>query len=113
MLKPDFFETGHRQQLTRQLITAHVHVIASTLPLHTSAAHFTEMRVWLQPWREANVYTVTRSPGRLPASSSSAAALERMQPVARDHRGRGAGWMDAVTRPSQRRGVVAVGGLVW
>jgi len=111
MLKPDCFETGRRQQLTRQLITARVQVIASTLPPHTSATHFTEMCIWLQPWREANVYTVTRSPGRPPASSSSVAALERMRRVASDHRGRGAGWMDAVTRPSQRRGAVALGGL--
>ena len=36
-----------------------------------------------------------------------------LRPVARDHRGRGAGWMDVVTRPSHRRCVVAVGGLVW
>jgi len=49
---------------------------------------------------------------RLPASPSSAAALERMRPVASDHCGRGAGWMDAVTRPSHQRCVVAVGGLV-
>ena len=35
-----------------------------------------------------------------------------MQPVARDHRGAElGGWIDAGTRPSHRRGVVAVGGL--
>jgi len=79
-----------RQQLTRQLVTARVQVIASTLPPHTSAAHFSEMCIWLQPWREANVYTVTGLPGRPPASPTSAAALERMRPVANDHRdGRG------------------------
>jgi len=109
-----FLKTGCRQQLTRQLITFRVQVIASTFPHspHTSAANFTEMWICLQPWHKANVYTVTRSPGRPPASSSSAAALERMRPVASDHRGRSAGWMDMVMRPSQRRGVVAVGGLM-
>jgi len=36
-----------------------------------------------------------------------------MQPVARDHRGAElGGWIDAGTRPSHQRGVVAVGGLV-
>ena len=35
-----------------------------------------------------------------------------MQPVARDHRGAElGGWIDVGTRPSHRRGVVAVGGL--
>ena len=47
------------QQFTRQLITAHVQVIASTLPPHTSAAHFKETCISLQPWRDANMYTVT------------------------------------------------------
>ena len=52
MLKPDFFlKTGRRQQLTRQLITARVQVIASTLPPHTSAAHFSEMVTTLAPAR--------------------------------------------------------------
>ena len=47
-----------RQQLTWQLITACVLVIVSTLPTHTSAAHFKETCISLHPWYEANVYTV-------------------------------------------------------
>ena len=82
-----FLKTGRRQQLTRQLITAHVQVIAAS-PTHIRRALlrnvYTVLR--LQPWRQANVYTVTRSPG--------------------------ADWMDAVTRPSHRRCAVVVGGLV-
>jgi len=97
-------KTGRRQQLTRQLITARVQVMANTLH-RTHAAHFPETCIWLQRWREANVYTVTRSPG-CPPASSSAAALERTRPVESDHRGRGAGWVDAVTRPSYQRGAL-------
>jgi len=59
-----------QQQFTRQLITARVQVNASTLPPHTSATHFKETCISLQPWREANVYTVTQSPACPPASSS-------------------------------------------
>jgi len=66
MLKPDFFETGRRQQLTRQLITARVPVIAAS-PTRIRRALlrnvYTVLR--LQPWRQANVYTVTRSPTRI------------------------------------------------
>jgi len=39
-----------------------------------------------------------------PPTSSAAAALERMLPVASDHRGRGAGWINAGMRPSHWRG---------
>ena len=46
-----FLKTGRRQQLTRQLITARVQVIASTLPPHTCAAHFSEMVTTLAPAR--------------------------------------------------------------
>jgi len=58
----------------------------------------------LQPWREANIYNVTRSPGRIIVGSTWKDA---------DHPGRGADWMDAGTSPSHRRCVVVVGGLVW
>jgi len=54
-----------QQQFTRQLITAHVQVITSMLPPHTSAAHFKETCMSLQPWHEANEYTVTQSPGHI------------------------------------------------
>ena len=40
-----FSETGRRQQLTRQLITAHVQVIASTLP-HTHPPHTSQKCVY-------------------------------------------------------------------
>jgi len=54
-----------QQQFTRQLITAHVQVIASMLLPQTSAAHFKETCMSLQPWHEANEYTVTQSPGHI------------------------------------------------
>ena len=61
-----------RQQLTRQLITARVQVLASKLLPHTSTAHFKEMCIYrynLQPWHEANMYTascntIAQPPGR-------------------------------------------------
>ena len=102
-------KTGRRQQLTRQLITARVQVIAaSPTRIHRALLRNVYMVTTQAGSKRLYYNTIARPPP--PASSSLAAALERMPPVASDHRG--ADWMDAVTRPSHRRCAVTVGGLV-
>jgi len=67
MLKPDFFlKTGRRQQLTQQLISAHVQVIA-TSPTRIRRALFRNVYMVTTQAGSKRLYcnTITRPPARI------------------------------------------------